>query len=62
MVEESCEVNADWDSMELLEALAVADADAALGPGPLKPPVFACGDVRPLRNRERKCPDGGPRT
>jgi hypothetical protein len=42
LVEEAAELDADWDAMEQVEAQAVADADAALGPGPFKRPKFAC--------------------
>ncbi|MFT3880111.1 MAG: hypothetical protein QM703_10685 [Gemmatales bacterium] len=39
----------NWETMDRVEAQAVADADTALGPGPFKRPKFACGDIRPLR-------------
>jgi hypothetical protein len=52
LIEDSCEVDADWDVMKQVEAVAEADADAALGPGPFKRPKFACGDIRPLRQTE----------
>ncbi|HEY7158785.1 MAG TPA: hypothetical protein VH575_32875 [Gemmataceae bacterium] len=48
LLEESCERDVDWDLMKQVEARAVADADAALGPGPFKRPPFARGDIRPL--------------
>lgn len=49
LLEDSFGVDVDWDVMKKVEAQAVADADAALGPGPFKRPKFACGDIRPLR-------------
>jgi len=49
LLEDSLEVDVEWDVMKQVEAVAVADADAALGPGPFKRPKFACGDIRPLR-------------
>jgi hypothetical protein len=49
LLEDSCSFDVDWDVMKEVEAVAVAHADTALGPGPFKRPKFACGDVRPLR-------------
>jgi len=48
LLEDGAELDVDWDRMDPLEARAVADADAALGPGRFERPPFACGDIRPL--------------
>jgi hypothetical protein len=49
LLEEPCVLGLDWELIKQVEARAVMDADAALGPGPFKRPAFACGDVRPLK-------------
>src|SRR5205823_2086996 len=48
LLEEGAKLGVDWQWTDPVEARAVADADAALGPGPFKRPKFACGDIRPL--------------
>jgi hypothetical protein len=48
LLEDGAALGVDWDHLEPLQARAIADADAALGPGPFERPAFACGDIRPL--------------
>jgi hypothetical protein len=48
LLEEGAGLGVDFNWLDPVEARAVADADAALGPGPFRRPPFACGDIRPL--------------
>lgn len=48
LLEDGVAAGVDLAALDPVEARAVADADAALGPGPFKRPKFACGDIRPL--------------
>jgi hypothetical protein len=48
LIEDLARLDVDWTWLDPVQARAVADADAALGPGPFKRPAFACGDIRPL--------------
>jgi hypothetical protein len=54
LVEEAAKLNVDWKWLDPVEARAIADVDAALGPGPFKRPPFACGDIRPLDRGDGK--------
>jgi len=48
LLEDGAELDVDWDLLEPLQARAVIDADAALGPGRFARPAFACGDIRAI--------------